>query len=305
MLSTAKLIAEPWDIGPGGYRLGEFPNGWGEWNDHFRDASRKFWRGDARMRGALATRLSGSQDVFHAAPDAGKTVNFVIAHDGFTLADLVSYAHKHNDANGEGNRDGTNDNLSWSHGVEGETQDARILAARSATSATSWRRCSSRAGAPMFTAGAEIGHSQRGNNNAYSQDNEISWLDWSKADGGLAVFVGRLAALRAAHPALRQAAWLNGEPIAHGEPLDVEWRDAELPFQDAGHWESPYGAVLTAVFAAQSGADIDRVLVAFNRGRRLRCGCRLRVRASSGASRSTPATICAPTPAPNSPTARR
>jgi glycogen operon protein len=266
VLSKAKLIAEPWDIGPGGYRLGAFPDKWGEWNDRFRDASRRFWRGDARMRGELATRLAGSHDVFPEAGSAGKSVNFVVAHDGFTLADLVSYAHKHNDANGEGNRDGTNDNLSWNHGVEGETDDPAILAARARDQRNLLATLFVARGAPMFPAGAEIGHSQKGNNNAYAQDNAISWLDWTKADAGLAAFVGRLAALRAAHPALRAPAWLTGAPIREGAPLDVEWRDAELPLQDGAHWDSPVGEVLTAVFCAPDGEGLDRVLVAFNRG---------------------------------------
>ena len=126
----AKLIAEPWDIGPGGYQLGAFPESWGEWNDRFRDTARRFWRGDARMRGELATRLAGSRDVFATAPTPAKSVNFIVAHDGFTLADLVSYSHKHNEANGEDNRDGTNDNYSWNHGVEGPSDDPEIKAAR-------------------------------------------------------------------------------------------------------------------------------------------------------------------------------
>ncbi|MDE3176374.1 MAG: glycogen debranching protein GlgX [Pseudomonadota bacterium] len=266
VLSRAKLIAEPWDIGPGGYRLGEFPAGWGEWNDRFRDASRRYWRGDARMRGELATRLAGSRDMFPHAADATQSVNFVVAHDGFTLADLVSYAHKHNEANGEHNSDGTNDNLSWNHSVEGPTEAPAILAARRRDQRNLLATLFTACGAPMFPAGAELGHSQHGNNNAYAQDNAISWLDWGHADMDLAAFVGRLAAVRAAHPALRRAAWLTGAPIAEGGPVDVEWRDAELPLLDAGHWESPVGEVLTAVFAAPTPQGYDRALVAFNRG---------------------------------------
>ncbi len=266
VLKTAKLIAEPWDIGPGGYRLGAFPDSWGEWNDRFRDATRRFWRGDARLRGELATRLAGSRDLFGSAPGSTKSVNYVIAHDGFTLADLVAYIHKHNEANGERNSDGTNDNLSWNHGVEGETDDPAILAARARDQRNLLTTLFVARGAPMFTAGAEIGHSQRGNNNAYAQDNEISWLDWSRADTKLADFVGRIAAVRAAHPALRQAAWLTGAPLGEGLPPDVEWRDAELPIVDGGHWDSPYGEVLTAVFSAAGPDGLDRVLVAMNRG---------------------------------------
>ena len=266
ILANAKMVAEPWDIGPGGYRLGAFPEGWGEWNDRFRDATRRFWRGDVRMRGELASRLSGSHDAFSQTLAASKSVNYVIAHDGFTLADLVSYSHKHNEANGERNGDGTNENYSWNHGVEGETQDPAVLAARLRDQRNLLATLFVARGAPMLTAGAEIGHSQRGNNNAYAQDNAISWLDWTHADTKLAAFVGRLAALRAAHPALKRTVWLEGLPIAENAPLDVEWRDAELPLVDGGHWESPYGDVLTAVFAAETASGIDRVLVALNRG---------------------------------------
>ncbi len=266
VLAKAKLIAEPWDIGPGGYRLGAFPDSWGEWNDHFRDAARRFWRGDALMRGEIATRLAGSRDVFGHAPGSTKSVNFIVAHDGFTLADLVSYVHKHNEANGEDNRDGNNENYSWNHGVEGDASDPVVLAARARDQRNLLATLFCARGLPMLPAGAEIGHSQRGNNNAYAQDNAISWLDWARADMGLSAFVGRLAAIRAAHPALRRAAWLEGRPIAEGGPLDVEWRDAEQPLVDASHWESPNGDVLTAVFAAPTADGIDRALVAFNRG---------------------------------------
>ncbi len=261
----AKMIAEPWDIGPGGYRLGAFPEGWGEWNDRFRDATRKFWRGDMRMRGELATRLAGSRDVMGSAPSSTKSVNFVTCHDGFTLADLVAYANKHNEANGEGDRDGTNENYSWNHGAEGETQDAQILAARARDRRNLLATVFAARGVPMFTAGDELGHSQRGNNNAYAQDNEISWIDWSKAEGELAAFVGRLATVRAQHPALSAPHWLDGAEIVDGVH-DVEWRDAELPMLDGGYWDSPNGDVLTAVFAAKTHTGLDRVLVAFNRG---------------------------------------
>ena len=262
--AKAKMIAEPWDIGPGGYRLGAFPEGWGEWNDRFRDAARKFWRGDTRMRGELATRLAGSRDVMGAALPT-KSVNYVSCHDGFTLADLTAYARKHNEANGEGNRDGANENYSWNHGVEGDTQDALVRAARLRDQRNLLATVFAARGVPMLSAGAELGHSQRGNNNAYAQDNEISWIDWAAADQGLAAFTGRLAALRAEHPALRAPQWLDGREIAGGV-RDAEWRDAELPMVDGGHWDSPYGDVLTAVFACETPAGLDRVLVAFNRG---------------------------------------
>ncbi len=266
VLAKAKLIAEPWDIGPGGYRLGAFPDGWGEWNDRFRDAARRFWRGDARLRGELATRLAGSRDAFPTASAPTKSVNFIVAHDGFTLADLVAYAHKHNEANGEDNRDGTSDNHSWNHGVEGASDDAAVKAARARDQRNLLATLFAARGTPMFPAGAEIGHSQQGNNNAYAQDNALSWLDWARADSALSRFVGRLAAVRAAHPALRAGAWLKGEPVVEGGPPDVEWRDAEQRLVDGAHWDSPHGDALVAVLCAAIPGGLDRVLVALNRG---------------------------------------
>ncbi len=266
VLAKAKMIAEPWDIGPGGYRLGAFPEGWGEWNDHFRDASRRFWRGDVSFRGELATRLAGSHDVFGSWPGSTKSVNFVACHDGFTLADIVSYGRKHNEANGEDNRDGTNENYSWNHGVEGPTDDPAILAARVRDQRNLLATLFVARGVPMLPAGAELGHSQRGNNNAYAQDNEVSWLDWARGDAALAAFVGRLAAVRAAHPALRAVSWLTGAPLGDGLPPDVEWRDAESPFVDGAHWQSPSGDVLAAALTTKTDDGLDRVLIAFNRG---------------------------------------
>ena len=164
VLSRAKLIAEPWDMGPGGYQLGQFPPNWGEWNDRFRDSARRFWRGDRGLRGELATRLAGSSDVFGGAPSPTKSVNFIVAHDGLTLADLVSYASKHNDANGEQNGDGTNENYSWNHGVEGPSDDPRVNAARKQDMRNLLALLLVSRGAPMLAMGSETGHGQRGNN---------------------------------------------------------------------------------------------------------------------------------------------
>jgi glycogen debranching enzyme GlgX/4-alpha-glucanotransferase len=265
IVSKAKLIAEPWDIGPGGYQVGHFPGSWGEWNDHFRDISRRFWRGDGFLRGDLATRLAGSRDAFPLAASPAKSINFIVAHDGFTLRDLVSYANKHNEANGEGNRDGTNENYSWNNGVEGASDDPRVEAARGRDMRNLLATLFVARGTPMLAMGAEIGHSQRGNNNAYAQDNAISWLDWSKADHALAAFVGRLAAARRAHPALSSATWLTGQPFdASGLP-DVIWRDAETPMSGGAQWDAPYGDCLAAVLAAPMEGGVDRVIVAFNR----------------------------------------
>jgi glycogen operon protein len=290
IVSKAKLIAEPWDLGPGGYQLGAFPPGWGEWNDRFRDTARRFWRGDARLYGDLATRLAGSRDVFATAPTPAKSVNFIVAHDGFTLADLVSYSHKRNEANGENNRDGTNSNYSWNAGVEGPSDDPDVKATRARDMRNLIALLFAARGTPMLAMGSETGHSQNGNNNAYAQDNATSWIDWDRSDASLVAFVGRIAALRRSHPALSSAAWLTGQPFDEQGVPDVEWRDAEGPMRSGAQWDSPAGDTLMAVFAAPTPgglkrevgaaggspgekpvpADIDRVAMIFNRGAAVR-----------------------------------
>jgi len=266
ILSQAKMIAEPWDLGPEGYRLGDFPDGWGEWNDRFRDALRHFWRGEPRARGELATRIAASRDVFSRASSAAKSVNYVVAHDGFTLADVVAYARKHNEANGEDNRDGTDNNASWNHGVEGPTDDPAILAARARDMRNLLALPYLARGTPMLAMGAELGHSQNGNNNAYAQDNATTWIDWSKADASLIAFTGRLARIRRAHPALSRPVWLNSAPVGEGGPIDVEWRDADGPLTQASQWEAAGGDVLVVALATRTSSGVDRVLVALNRG---------------------------------------
>ncbi len=221
LLRDRWIIAEPWDVGHHGHRLGAFAPGWGEWNDRFRDGIRRFWRGDAGSLGEAATRMAGSRDVFGTRP-ATDSINFVTAHDGFTLADLVSHAHKHNLANGEDNRDGTNDNLSWNHGVEGATDDDAILARRRADMRALLATLLAARGTPMLSMGDEAGRSQGGNNNAWCQDNATSWFDWAGADQALINFTARLVAARRASPALSGAAPLTGEADATGEP-DVLW----------------------------------------------------------------------------------
>jgi glycogen operon protein len=229
-LSQALLIAEPWDIGPGGYQLGAFPHPFAEWNGRFRDDVRRFWRGDAGMAGAFATRLAGSSDLFaqrHRGP--GASVNFLAAHDGFTLADLVSHAQKHNDANGEGNRDGDNDSHSWNHGVEGASADPQVNAARARDVRALLASLFLSRGIPMLTAGDEFGRTQQGNNNAYAQDNAISWLDWAAAEDGLTGYVAALARLRGDWPALARDAFVGEDgPVRwlrpDGEPIgDSDW----------------------------------------------------------------------------------
>ena len=266
VLREAKLIAEPWDIGPGGYQLGRFPHGWGEWNDRYRDAARRYWRGDRGMRGEIATRIAGSRDIFGDAPAPSKSVNFITAHDGFTLRDLVSYDHKHNEANGEDNRDGSNDNCSWNGGAEGPTDDPAINAARARDVRNLLALLFVSRGAPMLAMGSEIGHSQRGNNNAYAQDNAISWVDWSNADLSLYAFVRKLIAARQAHAALSADAFLTGQPFDAAGLPDVQWRGAEGELTSPQQWEEAEAPLLVVVFASPTEEGTDRVAIVLNRG---------------------------------------
>ncbi|RAZ80271.1 glycogen debranching protein GlgX [Mesorhizobium atlanticum] len=224
VLADRVLIAEPWDIGPNGYRLGNFRPPYLEWNDRYRDDVRRFWRGDAGAIGALATRLAGSSDVFgEEGRPTSRTVNFIAAHDGMTLADIVAYERKHNEANGEQNRDGHNDNLSWNNGAEGETDDEAIATARSSDQRALLAALFASRGTIMLTAGDEFGRTQKGNNNAYAQDNAITWLDWAGRDQALEQYTSSLAALRRAFPALAHTRFLTGEPADGSEIPDVAW----------------------------------------------------------------------------------
>ncbi len=224
LLSDRILIAEPWDIGPGGYQLGNFPSNWLEWNDRYRDDMRRFWRGDRGMIGDFATRLAGSSDIFGGAP-ATRTVNFLAAHDGFTLADLVAHEHKHNFANGEQNRDGHDDNISWNNGAEGVTDDPAIRAARRRDLKVLLATLFASRGTIMLTAGDEFGRTQQGNNNAYCQDNAITWLDWAGRDTELEDHVAELAKFRAAN-GLDDPSFLTD--------ADVQWlTDDRVPFTEA------------------------------------------------------------------------
>ena len=219
-----KLIAEPWDVGEGGYQVGNFPPGWSEWNGRYRDAVRDYWRGAQQTLGEFANRLSGSSDLYEGSgrrPHA--SINFVTAHDGFTLRDLVSYDHKHNEANGEENRDGTDDNRSWNHGVEGPTDDPAIAAARLRAQRTFLATLFLSQGTPMLSGGDEIGRSQGGNNNAYCQDNEISWYNWTAADLPLLEFTSQLIALRQDHPVFRRRRWFSGAVRGARANPDIGW----------------------------------------------------------------------------------
>jgi glycogen operon protein len=226
VLRHVKLIAEPWDASMDGYLVGRMPPPWVEWNDQFRDTIRDFWRGRSGGIRTVATRLAGSSDLYaDDGRSAYNSVNFVTSHDGFTVRDLVSYEHKHNEANGEDNRDGSDDNRSCNHGVEGETSDPDIVALRRRQAANLMTTLCLSNGVPMITAGDERGRTQRGNNNAYCQDNEISWVDWRPDDAWLDVYEITKTALRLRrqHPVLRQRHWFEGQPTIVGGPKDIVW----------------------------------------------------------------------------------
>jgi glycogen operon protein len=234
VLAAVKLIAEPWDCGPGGYQVGGFPPGWAEWNDKFRDTVRDFWRGEASAS-ELASRLTASGDCFnHRGRKPWASVNFITAHDGFTLNDLVTYNEKHNEANGEDNQDGSSDNRSWNCGVEGPTDDPDINALRLRQLKNLLATLLLAQGTPMLLAGDEFGRTQGGNNNAYCQDSEIGWLDWEIEDKGRALiaFVQQLTELRRLYPILRRGRFLTGEYNGELGLKDVTWINAsgvEMP----------------------------------------------------------------------------
>ena len=238
VLAQVKLIAEPWDIGPGGYQLGNFPPGWLEWNDKYRDTMRAFWLQQGPSLGDFARRFAASSDLFqHHTRLPTASINFITAHDGFTMQDLVSYNHKHNQANGEHNRDGHQHNLSWNCGVEGITENREVLQLRACLQRALMATLFFSQGTPMLLAGDEIGHSQHGNNNAYCQDNPLCWLDWQHADHALAEFTGRLSALRRRYPALRHSHWYSGEAQADGQP-DIAWLKHDGSALDEAAWTS-------------------------------------------------------------------
>ena len=213
-VSQVKLIAEPWDVGPGGYQVGNFPPQWTEWNGKYRDTVRDYWRGESATIDEFASRLTGSADLYeHTGRRPVASINFVIAHDGFTLRDLVSYNEKHNDANGEDNRDGESHNRSWNCGVEGPTDDTEVSALRARQQRNFLTTLLLSQGVPMIAHGDELGRTQQGNNNVYCQDNELSWIDWADADTGLIEFTRAVSALRAAHPVFRRRRFFSGRPV--------------------------------------------------------------------------------------------
>jgi isoamylase len=237
VISQVKLIAEPWDLGEGGYQVGRFPAAWAEWNGEYRDEVRDFWRGRDTSLATFAYRLTGSSDLYETSgrrPTA--SINFITAHDGFTLNDLVSYNEKHNHDNRENNQDGHNDNRSWNHGVEGPTDDAEINRLRDRQKRNFLATLLLSQGVPMLLAGDEIGRTQKGNNNAYCQDNEISWIHWDKIDQDLLEFTRQLIQLRLAHPVFRRRNWFQGRPI-HGYGIrDICWLTPDGIEMSEEHW---------------------------------------------------------------------
>ena len=258
VLGRCTLVAEPWDVGPGGYQLGQFGEPFREWNDRYRDEVRRFWAGDAGTLGALATRIAGSADRFGSRVPSS-SVNFLAAHDGFTLADLVSYGGKHNEGNGEGNRDGHGDNHSWNNGVEGLTEDAQIRAARQRDLRALLATLFVSRGSLLLQQGDEFGRTQGGNNNAYAQDNEITWVDWDAADTDLAAFAAAASAFRTRHPALTADVFLTGE-LTDGV-RDAVWLHADGREMITADWDDPSASVLGLQLCTKG----NEVLVWFNR----------------------------------------
>ncbi len=247
VLSQVKLIAEPWDLGEGGYQVGNFPVGWAEWNGRYRDAVRSYWKGDGGMIGDLAYRLTGSSDLYERnGRRPSSSINFVTCHDGFTLRDLVSYNDKHNEANLEENRDGSNDNLSWNCGAEGPTDDAGINALRARQQRNFLATLLLSQGVPMLAAGDERGRTQHGNNNAYCQDSEISWLDWTAgiAENELIDFVRRLVSFRRRHPVFRRRRFFQGRIVPGRNAKDLVWLDPDGKEMSEEHWQTGHARCL-------------------------------------------------------------
>ena len=245
VVSQVKLIAEPWDLGPGGYQVGNFPPQWTEWNGKFRDTVRDFWRGEPATLGEFASRLTGSADLYgHSGRRPVASINFVTAHDGFTLADLVSYNNKHNEANGEQNRDGESHNRSYNHGVEGPTSDMDVRELRARAQRNFLTTLMLSQGVPMLLHGDELGRSQNGNNNAYAQDSALTWIGWDTADADLVDFVSRLGRLRGAHPVFRRRRFFDGRPVERGHDgalADIVWLRPDAAPMSASDWDSGFG----------------------------------------------------------------
>jgi isoamylase len=248
VISQVKLIAEPWDVGEGGYQVGKFPPGWAEWNGKYRDCMRDYWRGADSMLAEFSERFTGSSDLYkddNRQPTA--SINFITAHDGFTLADLVSYNDKHNEANREDNKDGENHNRSWNCGAEGPTDDKGILELRNRQKRNFLATLFLSQGVPMLVSGDEMGKTRHGNNNAYCQDNEISWLDWANIDQGLLAFTQQLIHFVKKHPVFCRRRWFKGRPIKGAGLEDISWFLPEGPEMTEKHWQSDFAKSL-AIF---------------------------------------------------------
>jgi isoamylase len=258
VLSQVKLIAEPWDVGAGGYDLGQFPAGWSEWNGRYRDTVRDFWRSHEGTLADMATRLSGSRDLFgHGGRRPTASVNIVTVHDGFTLADLVSFDGKHNEANGEGNQDGSNDNRSWNCGAEGPTDDAAILELRARQRRNFIATLMLSEGVPLLLGGDEFARSQRGNNNAYCQDNAVSWFDWEAAESNadLVEFTARLCRLREAHPVFRRRQFFHGTPAQDAVRGDLDWYRPDGGLMSSEDWGTSFARAVTMALSGATGDD--------------------------------------------------
>ena len=260
VISRVKLIAEPWDLGEGGYRLGAFAPGWSEWNDKYRDAVRSYWKGDGGLIGELASRLSGSSDIFQrGGRGPAASINFVTAHDGFTLHDLVSYNHKHNEANLEGNRDGGNDNRSWNCGVEGPSDEPHVRALRERQKRNILATLLFSQGVPMLLAGDEMGRTQLGNNNAYCHDSELAWLDWElDADARLLLaFARRVSGLRGAHPLFRRRTFFRGRAVRDPEVKDISWLNPDGEEMTDEQWNQSHARCLGVFISGRGLAERD------------------------------------------------
>jgi glycogen operon protein len=260
VLSTVKLIAEPWDVGPDGYQLGRFPQGWSEWNGRYRDSIRQFWRGDDGMVAEVASRLSGSSDIF--APSRRTTyasVNFVTCHDGFTLTDLVSYEQRHNEANGEDNTDGTSENFSCNWGVDGETGSEQVNRIRERIKRNMLATVVFSQGVRMILGGDEIGRSQRGNNNAYCQDNETSWFNWEIDEPAqeLYEFTRELIAIMQRYPALRRRHFFAGTADERGGEPDVAWIRPDGQEMSEDDWADKSAHSLGMLMPGRAGDEVD------------------------------------------------
>lgn len=262
VVSQVKLIAEPWDVGEGGYQVGNFPGLWTEWNGKYRDTVRDYWRGEPATLGEFASRLTGSSDLYE---DTGRrpsaSINFVTAHDGFTLADLVSYNEKHNEANGEENRDGESHNRSWNCGVEGPTDDPDIRELRGRQRRNILATLMLSQGTPMIAHGDEIGRTQNGNNNVYCQDNELSWMDWTLAEtnADLLEFTRNVIALRTEHPVFRRRRFFEGRPIRSGDQSrDIAWLTPGGDEMTPEDWDSGFGRSLSVLLNGEGIPEPDQ-----------------------------------------------